>query len=483
MTKPNILFLMADQMQGRVFHPDSPCITPHLDRLVARGVRFPRAYTPNAVCSPARASLMTALLPHAHGVLWVTHCVDPDQGTLRGEYPHWVHRLDDQGYRTGYFGKWHVENTESPGNFGWQVDGSLHSDMFREHARKVRGKAPPPARYSLVRYNDRPEGYTPTVHYAVSDSPRHHQGAALVTDLAEAFLRQQEGTAPWCCVASVQEPHDPFVCSRESFDLYDVDRLPLPPNWNDTLEGRPGLYRKCARIFGGMTERQRKEAAACYYARVTDVDRQFGRLLDLLDVGGRIDNTIVVLTADHGELLGAHGLYCKNISAYEEVYNIPMVLAGPGIAGGRERNARVGLHDLGPTLLEMTGANPLEHTHGRSFAELLPDPAPSGSGDGFTRGVAEYFGSRYMLTQRVFWEENWKLVLNGFDFDELYDLETDPYEMDNRIDDPACRAQLRDMMAGFHRMMRDTGEKSLAGANYPPLRLVPFGPNILDSAL
>ena len=101
--RPNILFLMTDQMQGRVLDPGNPCRTPHFDRLAARGVRFPRAYTPNAVCSPARASLMTGLLPHSHGVLEVTHCVDDDQCNLRTEHPHWAQRLQAAGYRTGYF--------------------------------------------------------------------------------------------------------------------------------------------------------------------------------------------------------------------------------------------------------------------------------------------------------------------------------------------------------------------------------------------
>ena len=101
--KPNILFLMTDQMQGRVLDPDHVCKTPNFDRLASQGVRFARAYTPNAVCSPARASLMTGLLPHSHGVLEVIHCVDEDQCNLRRSFPHWAQRLEAAGYKTGYF--------------------------------------------------------------------------------------------------------------------------------------------------------------------------------------------------------------------------------------------------------------------------------------------------------------------------------------------------------------------------------------------
>ena len=109
MKKPNILFLMCDQLQARVFEPDNPCLTPNIDKLIGRGVRFKNAYTPNAVCSPARASLMTGLLPHNHGVLYVTHNVDKDQACLREDKPHWAQYLSKDGYLTGYFGKWQCD--------------------------------------------------------------------------------------------------------------------------------------------------------------------------------------------------------------------------------------------------------------------------------------------------------------------------------------------------------------------------------------
>src|SRR5690606_221180 len=114
MERPNVLFLMTDQMTGHVLQSHHPCITPNLDQLAARGVSFQRAYTPNAICSPARASLMTGLLPHNLGVLEVIHNVDSDQSVLRPEHPHWAQRLSAAGYKTGYFGKWHVERNNEP---------------------------------------------------------------------------------------------------------------------------------------------------------------------------------------------------------------------------------------------------------------------------------------------------------------------------------------------------------------------------------
>ena len=112
---------------------------------------------------------------------------------------------------------------------------------------------------------------------------------------------------------------------------------------------------------------EKREAAACYYASITEIDAQFGNILDKLEAAGQLENTIVVLTADHGELLGAHGLYCKNFSAYEEIYNVPLIMAGPGIASGVTSDARVGTHELCPTLLDLVDAEPITVPDSRSF--------------------------------------------------------------------------------------------------------------------
>ena len=126
MTRPNLLLVVPDGMQARTTFPESPCRTPNIDRIAQRGLRFRRAYTVQPTCSPARASLMTGLLPHNHGVLQVEHTVDDDQCVLRTECPHWAQRLSDAGYRTAYFGKWHIERSNDLRRFGWQEGGSDH---------------------------------------------------------------------------------------------------------------------------------------------------------------------------------------------------------------------------------------------------------------------------------------------------------------------------------------------------------------------
>ncbi|MBT3344741.1 MAG: sulfatase-like hydrolase/transferase [Gemmatimonadetes bacterium] len=467
----NILVLMCDQLRGDVFDAGHVCHTPHLDRLAARGVRFTRAYTPNAVCSPARASLMTGRLPHAHGVLTVTHTVDDDQCSLRTDLPHWAQHLEAAGYQTGYFGKWHVERSGALEPFGWQqsaCEGSpalaaVDPDVIHDPA------------WSLEWHLDQPPGYSSSRFYGAVDALPEQRRMGSRVRLAHRFL---DGVLPsqdpWCLMVSLQEPHDPFVCGTEALSQYDIDAIELPASVDDDLVGRPGIYRKAARVWAHMTPRQRREAAACYYASITEIDALFGTLLDRLQTSGQLDDTLVVLTSDHGELLGAHGLYCKNFTGAEEVYRIPMTIAGPGVEAGQTSDGRVGLHDLGPTLLALSHCEPMDTAgDSRSFLPLLQ--APTASQD-WQRGYAEYFGGRMLLTQRVIWDGDWKFVFNGFDEDELYHLGTDPHELDNRITDPTCRLQVESLCRQMWERCRTSGDASLLNSQYPILRVAPLGP-------
>lgn len=475
MSAPNILFLMADQMQSRVLDSDHICRTPNLDRLAQRGVRFTHAYTPNNICSPSRASLMTGLMPHNHGVLEVLYPKVPDLHALRTDKPHWAQRLVDAGYRTGYFGKWHVERGNDLNQFGWQVDGGHAGALFRSAVEEELGDEPlePPCDPAL--YLEAPVGYGPHLFYGVTDRPAAARSMGITTTLAQRFLQDAtQGMQPWCCFVSFVEPHDPFIAQRDVYESYAAQELPPPPNADDDLADRPGLYRRAQGIWRQLDEAQKRTARACYYASITEIDAQFGRLLDLLEESGQLDNTIIVMTSDHGDLLGAHGLFFKDISAFEEIYRVPLLVSGPGIATGAACAGRVGLHDLCPTLLELAGCEPFSVPDSRSCVDLLRDPAQVPAE--WTRGYAEYYGNRHRVTQRVVWDGPWKFVFNGFDFDELYNLDDDPWEMVNLAADPRHAEDVQRMMRLYWHYARTTGDTPLAETLYPALRLGAVGP-------
>ena len=463
-----------DGVQGRLMRPDHPCYTPHFDRLAERGMRFSRAYTPAPTCSPARASLMTGLLPHNHGVLQVEHAVDADQCLLRRDRAHWAQHLTQVNYATGYFGKWHVERSDALENFGWQTHHVLGRDAHRTHSKQG-GDSDVPLDPELTHYLEGPNGYNPILHYGVTDVSPTERSMGQTAREALHFLRESATSRqPWCCCVSYYEPNEAMIASRAAFERSNPAEISLPETLRDDLSDRPNWYRRQQQIFSDISEEQWRTARACYYGRISELDEQFGLLIDYLESSSQLENTVVIATADHGKYVGSHGMDGHNFGPFEEVYNIPLVAAGPGIAQRVETAARVGLHAIGPTLLEWAGADPLPNIDATSFAELCADPT---HGNRHTEGFAENHGNRFALSQRIVWDREWKLAFNGFDFDELYNLDLDPNETHNRAADLECAETLRALTTKMWRYIRDSGDQSLFNSHYYTMRTAAVGPN------
>jgi arylsulfatase A-like enzyme len=464
--KPNILFFMLDQVSAEVLRPESPCRTPNLDRILQRGVRVDRGYTPNPICTPARASLHTGLLPHNHGALHVhlPPTSPPDVAKLREDKRHWAQNLNAAGYRTGHFGKWHVDYYHNVNRYGWE---QWDPGLTMRH--------PTFERVWTVGQPNTPEGYpsggTGPTTAALEDRPQwqHYQACASWLDQA---LQKDD---PWCCMMSFSGPHSSKDAHIDLVNEYLAMDLPLPASRHHDLADRPEVYRLCQKSWHGMTDEDHKKWRACYYAAVEEHDRMFGLLLDQVEAAGDLDNTIVVFVTDHGDALGAHGIYTKILFAHEPAYNIPMAICGPGIAQGQVTSARVGLHDLCPTILELTDCAPIADIDGRSAAALLADPAAQEQD--WTVGHAESFGSQLLFSQRLVWEGDWKLVYNGFGKCELYNLAEDPDEMTNRIDDPEADPHLRRLAKRLWTNCRETGDTEFLSTP-PCFRFFPYGPGI-----
>ena len=473
--RPNFLFFIADGMQAQTISPESPCQTPNFDRLAARGIRFPRAYCSTPTCSPSRASLLTGLLPHNHGVLEVEHGRDPDQCELRRERPHFAQRLAENGYTNGWFGKWHVERTQRVEDFGWQVNGVKSADHVKDLGKgDTGGREVDP---TLSGWLEGPvRGYNRVLHYGVTDVPPSQRFPQVTVDQAMGFLNQRNevpGT-PWCAAVSFSEPNEALVVSRETFERYDLAAIDLPENRDDDFAGKPNLYRRQKAIAEGLSDDHWRMARVCYYGRITEIDAQLGRLLDWLDESGQAENTIVVATADHGRYVGAHGFDAHNFGAFEEIYRIPLAMAGPGIAEGMASEALVQLGDLCPTVIELSGSRPIVPP--LDFRSIVPVLGGERRAD-FRTAYGEYHGTRFPLAQRIWWEGDWKFVFNGFDFDELYDLANDPNEMVNLASLPAYRERVERMMAKIWQRASETGDRTLLESHYLSMRFAAVGPN------
>ena len=280
---------------------------------------------------------------------------------------------------------------------------------------------------------------------------------------------------PWACCVSYPEPNVPVIAGRKAFEQYDVKAINLPMNLRDEFGNSPAFYRRQREILAHISDDDWREALAVYYALITELDAQFGRLLDRLEATGQLENTVVIALSDHGRYMGSHGFDAHNFGAFEEAYNIPLIMAGPGIVQGQVTDANVSLHDLCPTLIELAGAEPVGAPDSKSFAALLADPETEA--ENFRQSYAEFYGTRYLMTQRILWEGPWKFVFNGFDYDELYNLDEDPHELSNLGNEPEHLDRMKSMMAEIWKIVKMTGDRILLETHYSPMRFALVGPN------
>jgi arylsulfatase A-like enzyme len=462
--RPNVLFLMTDHTRSRAIGPDGPARTPNLDALAADGVRFERATTTNAICSPARASLMTGLYPSTHGMWDCTHTQRPEWVDVPpGRFPFFSERLAEAGYRNAYFGKWHVEQSLRLEAFGWHE--------YDVKATAAMGVALPAPRVVL-----RNPGYRDALVAGALDDTAPVRHPAF--DRAIDFVRRHAaagGDSPFCCFVSTSEPHDPYLPPKRFLDLHDPARVPLSPTLRDPPEGKPEVVRRLRAVWAGLTDDDWRLVTAAYHAAVSFIDAEIGRLLAAVKEAGLYDDTLIVFTSDHGDMLGGHGLCTKGIGTpYEEVYNIPLLLRRPGGPRGPvDATTRTGLIDLAPTLLDLCGARAIEGAQGRSLRPVLEGRAQA---EEWQDAYAEFFGQRFVQTQRLVWHGDWKYVFSPGGTDELYDLGRDPHERRNLAGDPACRGTLEDMARRMWAKMKAVGDNSLFNSQYPNLRLAPVGP-------
>ena len=442
--QPNILMIMTDQQQYATAGPAAPGRSPALERLAAEGMWFRRAYTATTPCSPARASIVTGLYPHAHGMLNNCHVPYAIAREIRPECDTWGSHLSEAGYRMRYAGKWHVGWTQGPADLGFD------SENRQFDVASYRRRLGLPEDGAANSEEAEEWGFTDAGgiywrHYGREAGPPEASSTAMEAEAGLEQLRdlaEEPDERPWFLWTNFSGPHNAYIVPEPYASLYDWRDVPLPASYGDTGEGKPAYVRRVRESwFGGIGEEHTRKSIAHYWGYCTMIDEFIGRLLAFLDESGQAEHTLVVFTSDHGDMMGAHGLWFKDVYPYEETHRMPMLMRWSGvIAPGSVSDAYARTLDLGPTYLEAAGASALEPCHGRSLLPLLT--GEPGADEALERRelFMEDHGNIFNFTQRQILDGQYKLVFNAFDFDELYDLEEDPDELHNLAQDESHRA-------------------------------------------
>lgn len=422
--KPNLLFLQTDQhrFDTMAAYGNHRFRVPAMNRLAAESVVFDRCYVSQPLCTPSRATLMTGLWPHQHG------CVD-NNIPLPPSVPTLPERLGDADYRTGFFGKWHLGD-EHFAQRGFEEWASVE-DGYNEHFSPGRDRARrSDYHHFLTRAGYEPDdGGTFSRLFATQMPLELCKPAFLANKAAEFVLRHR--SEPWILHVSFLEPHRPYEGPLN--DLHSAEEAPSPPNFPGLpVEREPRIYEKSrasSRSKGYAIEDpaviqrlNRNYAGLC-----AQVDMAIGEILWALEASGQADNTVVVLTADHGEMMGAHTLLAKFVM-YEESVRVPLLLRVPFMhSGGVHVSQPVSNVSVVPTLLEALGRPDSGELPGESLLALCRGEPPRED-----HVFIEWFGMSDGGDGRtVITPDGWKLALYDRDNCMLFNRRRDPLEMSN----------------------------------------------------
>ncbi|GEP46076.1 sulfatase [Brevifollis gellanilyticus] len=453
--KPNVLLVCVDDLKPVIgCYGDAQAKTPNIDRLAARGMLFEKAYCNQAVCSPSRNALLTSLRPQTLGIYELSTNFRkgaPDAITL-------PQLFKNNGYRTEGMGKiFHVGHGNVNDDASWSVP--YFTPKSGTYVLPENG-APPEAQ-AEKKTNPKVEAWklargAPTESADVSDN---RYGDGMVADEAVKRLdaAKQKPDEPFFLAVGFVKPHLPFVAPKKYWDLYDPAKLPQPelskapegaPEFAPTTWGELRNYKDMP-DKGPVTPEQQRHLIHGYYAAMSYMDAQLGKVLDALDASGLAKNTIIVFWGDHGWHLGDHGMWCKHTN-YEQAAHIPLLISAPGVtqAGARTQSLTETV-DIYPTLAELAGLKAPETLDGRSFASVLKDGSASNRDHVihvYPRG--ENLG-RAIRTQRHRLVE-WKPAGGSAEqaVYELYDYQADPLESKNlAAEQPAVVTELKALLA------------------------------------
>lgn len=464
-TAPNILFLMTDQHRVDTLgcYGNDVVETPVLDELARTGTVLDRCYTPTAICTPARAALLTGLHPFEHGLLSNYEWNSGHREELPEGLPLVPQALWDRDYRLGHVGKWHVGRTRGPEYYGYEgrhLPGALNPYDDPGYTAWLEANGYPPFKAYDAMYSRLPDGSQGHLLAARLDQPTEATFEAYLADLTIEKLRDFAATRdqgkPFQLSCHFFGPHLPYLIPAEWYDRYSPEDVTLPPSMAETFAGKPDVQKQYSVYWGtdDVDEKQWRTLTAAYWGYVALIDHQIGRILTALDELGLTSSTAIMFTADHGEFTGAHRLNDKGPAMYEDIYRIPGIVRVPGGTPGR-RSEFCTLLDFSATMLDLAGA-PTEGCRGNSLVPLTRgEEVP----DWRHEVLCEFHGHHFPYAQRMLRDDRYKIIANPEGTDELYDLDADPHELNNVIDVPAYAEQARTMRRRLYAELVRRGDR------------------------
>ncbi|KAF7551397.1 hypothetical protein G7046_g7741 [Stylonectria norvegica] len=416
--RPNILYIMADQLaapQLKMYNPKSQIKTPNLDRLASTSVQFDSAYCPSPLCAPSRMSMISGLLPMKIGAY-------DNAAQIGSDVPTYAHYLRSRGYHTALAGKMHFIGDQLHG-----YEQRLTSDIY-------------PGDFGWAVNWDEPETRLEWYHNAASILQAGPCGRSNQLDYDEEVMfkstqylwdhvRQGPEQRPFSLTVSLTHPHDPYTITKKYWNLYDDVDIDLPEVQiakEDQDAHSKRLLKVCDLWDQDFSEEQIKKAKRAYYGSVSYVDDCIGRLLETLEESGLAENTIVIFSGDHGDMLGERGLWYK-MSYFESSVRVPMLVNYPKLFQPHRVSQNVSTLDILPTICDLVGTKPSPYLPMDGVSMLPHLEGREGNDTVF----AEYTGEGTVRPMMMIRRGDWKYIICPADDPQLYNLERDPKELDN----------------------------------------------------
>jgi iduronate 2-sulfatase len=443
-SKPNVLFIISDDLgsQSLGCYGNAQCRSPNIDALAGQGVRFTRTYTQYPVCGPSRAALMSGMYAQVIGV--TSNGASSRFTKNLGSRPSMSQHFINHGYYAARVSK--IFHMRVPGDITAGVDGPDHAASWTERFNCQAPEQWTEGRHEhLTNEKLRPDPKR-QIHYGLgyggafyvvrgaSDGAEQadHKAAAKAVDLLE---RRAKDRKPFFLAVGLVRPHVPLVAPASFFESYPAKQITLPPgverDWDDIPKAGISKNSAGSGLDGDLKKQKVLEA---YYASVTYMDAQVGKMVSAVDRLGLRDNTIIVFTADHGYHLGEHDFWQK-MSLHEESTRIPLIIHVPGKKSGKSAALSQQI-DIYPTLADLCGLPLPEHVQGKSLAPSLDDPQ---------HVVHDSVDCLRGRNDHLLRTDRWALIRYGKGDIELYDMQADPHQFTNLAADPKHKKDVADL--------------------------------------